>query len=71
MITCPDCQGSGYKPYMAFDIIKRACVPVTDLAWAILPDDEDIASYLGMRYCKMDVELCPTCRGDGEIPEDY
>lgn len=71
MIICPDCHGSGYMPYMALDTIKRECIPVTYLAWQILPDDEDMANYLGMRFCKMEIELCPRCRGEGEISENY
>lgn len=71
MVTCPDCQGSGYTPYLAFDILTRKNVPVTELAYRILPDDEDIADSLGMRFCKQEIDICPTCRGEGEIPEDY
>ena len=69
MITCPDCQGSGYTPYKALDIITRNEVAVTELAWRILPDDENEAESKRMRYCKMDIEICPTCGGEGEIPE--
>lgn len=71
MITCPDCEGSGYTPPMAFDIKHRRFVKVTEQAYNILPPDEDTADYMGMRYCKCEVEICPTCRGDGKIPEDY
>ena len=69
MVTCPDCGGSGYTPYMAFDIITRKCKPVTELAYRILPNDEDIAESLGMRYCKMEIEICHRCNGSGEIPD--
>lgn len=71
MVECPDCQGSGYTPYKALDIRTRKEIPVTELAYAILPENEDIAQYKGMRYCKMDIDICPTCRGEGEIPEYY
>lgn len=64
---CPQCQGSGYTPYMAFDRIKRVCVPVTELAYTILPDDEDEAERMRKRFCKVEIEICPRCRGLGEI----
>lgn len=67
MVTCPDCHGSGYTPYMAFDRIKRVCVPVTELAYTILPDDEDEAERMRQRFCKVEIEICPRCRGLGEI----
>lgn len=68
-IRCPKCQGSGYTPYMAFDIITRKDIPVTELAYAVLPPDEDTADSLGMRYCKQEIDICPLCNGAGEIPE--
>lgn len=67
LITCPDCKGTGFAPYMAFDIIDRKFIEVTELAWQILPDDEDEAESRTMRYCKADLENCPKCRGWGEI----
>lgn len=69
MVTCPDCKGSGYTPYMAFDRIRRKCLPVTELAYQVLPNDEDEAESMGMRYCKIEIEPCHRCRGAGEIPE--
>lgn len=69
VIVCPDCEGSGYAPYKAFDLVTRKAVPVTELAYRMLPEDEDVAKRLRMRYCKMDIEICPTCKGVGEIPE--
>lgn len=69
MTTCPDCQGSGYTPYKAFDIKTRKEIPVTELAYMILPADEDMAEYEGKRYCKAEILICPTCHGEGEIPE--
>ena len=70
MITCPDCQGSGYTPYMAFDIKTRKTTPVSELAYDILPIDENEAKSMGMRFCKVEIEICRTCNGSGEIPED-
>lgn len=71
MKTCPDCHGSGYTPYMAFDVKYRRFVHVTEQAYNILPIDEDAAHDMGMRYCKVEIEVCPTCQGEGEIPIDY
>ena len=71
MIVCPDCQGSGYTPYMAFDIKTRKFTLVSELAYDILPIDEDEAKSMGMRFCKVEIEICRTCGGSGEIPEDY
>lgn len=69
MVTCPDCHGSGYTPYMAFDRISRKCIPVTELAWQLIPNDEDEAESMGMRFCKVEIEVCRTCRGEGEVLE--
>lgn len=69
MIVCPDCQGSGYTPYMAFDIRCRRIIPVNELAYDILPLDEDEAESRGMRYCKVEIEVCRTCNGAGEIED--
>lgn len=71
MITCPDCQGSGYTPYMAYDIKTKKDIPVTELAYSILPADENEADSKGMRFCKVEINICQTCKGLGEIPEDY
>ena len=64
---CPDCNGTGYAPYRALNIYTRDDVEVTEIAWMLLPDDEDAAYECGQNYCKMPRELCTTCRGDGEI----
>lgn len=71
MITCPDCNGTGYTPYMAFDTLKRIEIPVTEMAYNILPIDEDDADRMGMRFCKVEIEICPTCHGEGDIHEEY
>ena len=67
VITCPDCNGVGYAPYMAFNIHTRCEVEVTEMAWFLLPEDEDGAHDKGMNYCKMPLEKCPTCNGCGDI----
>ena len=71
MITCPDCQGTGYTPHRALNIHTREDVKVTAVCWDLLPNNEDIAAQKGENYCKLPRECCPTCKGDGEIPEDY
>lgn len=67
MVVCPDCNGLGHRGHYAFDIIKREAVKVNELTWDTLPFNEDIAEYRGMRYCKLDLEVCPTCKGSGEV----
>lgn len=69
MVTCPECEGSGLGKHYAFDRIKRIDVECTEIAYNLLPEDEDEAEALGQRYCKQDVEYCWRCRGEGEIPE--
>lgn len=68
--TCPDCQGSGYTPYLAYDILAKKDVPVTKSAYDILPIDEDAADVMGMRFCKQEIGICPTCGGVGQILVD-
>lgn len=46
-------------------------VRVTELAYQILPFDEDDALYSKKRYCQGCVEVCSSCKGEGEIPENY
>lgn len=69
MVTCPDCE-NGYE-YYAFDVLTRKMVRVTELAYQILPFDEDDALYSKKRYCQGCVEVCSSCKGEGEIPENY
>lgn len=71
MITCPDCNGTGYASHRALNIHTRAEVEVTAMCWIFLPDNEDIAAQRGENYCRMPKEKCPTCKGEGEIPENY
>lgn len=70
MMECPDCKGEGVE-YFAFDTRQRVFRKVAELAYMILPPDEDEAKGMGMRWCQGCVERCPTCNGEGEIPEDY
>lgn len=69
MVECPDCDGKGVY-YFAFDTMYRRSARVTELTYEILPDNEDEAKELNARWCKGCIEVCETCRGDGEIPED-
>lgn len=57
--------------YYAFDTRERTMKKVTEIAYLILPPDEDCAKSLGARWCQGCVEKCETCKGYGEIPEDY
>lgn len=66
-VTCPDCGGTGHGPYYKFDTIERRDIECSEEVYNLLPEDEDEAEEMGERYCKQDVETCPTCRGDGVI----
>ena len=68
MIECPDCE-DGFA-YYAFNIKTRQRTRCTKITYIILPYDEDDAKYEGKTYCQGDIEPCPTCKGEGEIPED-
>lgn len=71
METCPDCKGTGYAPYKAWHIHRHVETEVTKETWLIIPKDEDEALAKGENWCRMERETCPTCKGMGEIPEDY
>lgn len=71
METCPDCKGTGLAPYKAWHIHRHVAVEVTYLTWLMIPKDEDDAFTKGENWCRMDREQCPTCKGNGEIPENY
>lgn len=70
MITCPDCKGTGEGDWQVFDVISREFVDCTENAYLIAAENEDIAELRGQRYCKYS-NVCQTCKGEGEIPEDY
>ena len=70
MVDCPDCEGNGVV-YYAFHITERRFKKVTELAYTILPQDEDEARYMRGKWCQGDILKCPTCKGEGEIPENY
>ena len=65
--VCPDCEGSGHLPYMAYDIMGKREISVTEQEWNILPDNEDEADDQGARFCKVEIEVCPTCMGEGRL----
>ena len=69
-VKCPDCDGKGVV-YLAFHIDERKFKQVTELAYTILPEDEDEARYMRNKWCKGVPEVCDTCHGEGEIPESY
>lgn len=69
MIDCPECKGTGYEPYMAFNIRTRGMTEVTMLTWMLLPRDEEGAERRGTNYCRMPRERCGRCHGEGQVPE--
>lgn len=64
---CPECKGLGHTGYYAFDVHKRTEVECTEIAWLLLPEDEDEALEKGKRYCKKEVDVCSRCCGEGFI----
>ena len=71
MIICPDCNGTGMAPHKAYHIHRHITATVAQICYDILPNDEDEAIVKGENWCRWPREKCPTCKGDGEIPEDY
>lgn len=71
MMTCPDCKGSGMEAYKAYHIHRHITTDVTKICYDILPKDEDDAIARGENWCRWPRERCHTCKGEGEIPEDY
>ena len=69
MVDCPDCANG--VVYYAFNIKTRKDVRVTEIAYMLLPFDEDCAEFERQNYCQGDIRICPTCKGEGEIPEEY
>ena len=69
MMSCPDCE-DGFE-YWSFNIKARKFVRVTQLAFSLLPFDEDDAKDENKNYCQGYIEKCSTCKGEGEIPKDY
>lgn len=71
MMTCPDCKGTGLTPFRLFNIKTRGVVEVSANMYYSYPKDEDSAEEKGEFLCRIPREECPTCHGEGEIPEDY
>lgn len=67
---CTHCNGTGHAPYLAFNIVSRKTTPVTETAWFMLPKTEDEAEYKRENYCRMEVEECRYCNGEGEVEYD-
>jgi DnaJ-class molecular chaperone len=71
MMTCPDCKGTGLTPFRLFNIKTRGVIEVSANMYYSYPKDEDGAVEKGEFLCRIPREECPTCHGEGEIPEDY
>lgn len=65
MTDCPDCEDG--LQYFSFNIKTREFVKVTELAFQILPFDEDDARQEKKHYCQGDIKRCPTCNGEGKV----
>lgn len=66
---CPECDGDGLDHSLAFNIRTRQTTEVSEMAWMLLPDTEDIAEARGWNYCKAE-ETCPFCKGQGMVFQD-
>lgn len=67
---CTHCNGTGNMPYLAFNIVSRQTTPVTETAWLMLPKTEDEAESKNENYCRIEIERCRYCDGDGEVDSD-
>ena len=68
--TCTHCNGTGHTPYLAFNIVSRQTIPVKEITWLILPETEDEAENRRQNYCRIDVEDCPYCYGEGWVKDN-
>lgn len=69
MVTCPDCEGRK-TIYEVVNIHTGDTLRVTPLAYMMQPENEDAALQQGQNYCKWGEERCPTCYGEGVIPDE-
>ena len=58
------------RKHRSFHIHRRVTAEVTETTWQILPKDEDDAMVRGENWCRFPREKCPTCKGEGEIPDE-
>ena len=64
---CTHCNGTGHTPYLAFNIVTRTFVPVTEITWLMLPDTEEKAEIKRQNFCRVEIDECRFCYGTGEI----
>lgn len=62
--VCPECGGTG-KAFTAYDMEKDAIIKVSEDEYRMLPEDEDEANELGVRYYREDIIDCEMCDGEG------
>lgn len=70
MVRCPDCLGEGVI-YLAFALITRKEFRVSKEEYLSMSEDEDVAVAMARLECRSEIIECPTCHGEGEIPEYY
>lgn len=71
MEECPRCEGYGVVDCTAYDIVTEDVKSVKPDEYFSLPDTEEQAIAIGLRFCKADACRCPSCWGEGKILEDY
>lgn len=65
--TCQDCNGRGHSGFFKFDILTRRDIEVDEAEYRMLPDTEDLADAMGLRFCKQELDICPVCDGEGFV----
>lgn len=73
MVECPDCKGTGKTPYLAYDMRTSKTIEVEEIVWLTLPEDRQEAEQRRKHTYQLDEGgyRCPTCYGEGIIPEDH
>lgn len=70
LIKCPDCNGTGKTPYIARNLATNKTKEVSKDEWENLPEETNEIDDRWVRH-EEGGDRCPTCYGDGVIPEDY
>ena len=66
-IECPKCKGYALVNCKAYNIFEDEIVDVHTETYLAIPDTEDLARYLGQKFCKHEADECPVCGGCGMV----
>lgn len=67
MRDCPDCDGTGKTPYLAWNPLSYEEVKVSEAEWRMLPEESEDT----LCRCEEGGHVCRTCQGKGVIPEEF